>query len=125
MEAARGIGRSPLLMLGRVELPLTVPLILAGVRTALRLNLGTATSAAFGVGGGLADPVSSCITNRRIPVPVLGSALTVAVALITDSLGTLVELPLGPRGQEVDGCAWPRYGRPLRARAPCCSLLQG
>lgn len=88
-------------MLFRVELPLAVPLILAGVRTALVLNVGTATPATFGVGR-LGDLVSSGITNQRMPVLVLGSVLTVAVALIMDWLGTLVELLLSPRGLEVD-----------------------
>ena len=103
VEAARGIGVSPLLMLFRVELPLAVPLILAGVRTALVLNVGTATSGRPSVEEEeLGDLVSSGITNQRMPVLVLGSVLTVAMALIMDWLGTLVELLLRPRGLEVD-----------------------
>ncbi|MFD9219513.1 ABC transporter permease [Streptomyces sp. NPDC060064] len=102
VEAARGIGMSPLLVLFQVELPLAVPLILAGVRTALVLNVGTATLATFGGGGGLGDLISSGITNQRMPVLVLGSVLTVAMALIVDWLGMLVELLLRPRGLEVD-----------------------
>lgn len=90
-------------MLFRVALPLGVPLILAGLRTALVLkNVGTATPTTFGAGGGLGDLVSSGITHQRMPVLVLGSALTGAVALIMDWLGTLVELLLRPRGLEVD-----------------------
>ncbi|WP_406275470.1 ABC transporter permease [Streptomyces sp. NBC_00191] len=102
VEAARGIGMSPLLVLFRVELPLAVPLILAGVRTALVLNVGTATLATFGGGGGLGDLISSGITNQRMPVLVLGSVLTVAMALVVDWLGMLVELLLRPRGLEVE-----------------------
>ncbi|MGP3999370.1 ABC transporter permease [Streptomyces sp. 8N706] len=102
VEAARGIGMPPRLVLFRVELPLAVPLILAGVRTALVLNVGTATLATFGGGGGLGDLISSGITNQRMPVLVLGSMLTVAMALIVDWLGMLVELLLRPRGLEVD-----------------------
>ncbi|MGP3950108.1 ABC transporter permease [Streptomyces sp. 7N604] len=102
VEAARGIGMSPRLVLFRVELPLAVPLILAGVRTALVLNVGTATLATFGGGGGLGDLISSGITNQRMPVLVLGSVLTVAMALIVDWLGMLVEMLLRPRGLEVD-----------------------
>ncbi|MEV5480138.1 MULTISPECIES: ABC transporter permease [Streptomyces] len=102
VEAAKGRGMSPLLMLFRAELPLVVPLILAGVWTALVLNVGTATPAAFGVGGGLGDPGSSGITNQRMPVLVLGFVLTVAMALIMDWLRTLVGLLLRPRGLEVD-----------------------
>ncbi|KOG42318.1 hypothetical protein ADK74_17190 [Streptomyces decoyicus] len=50
----------------------------------------------------LVDLVSSGITNQRMPVLVLGSVLTVAMALIMDWVGALVELLLCPRGLEVD-----------------------
>ncbi|WP_043264535.1 ABC transporter permease [Streptomyces sp. CT34] len=100
-EAARGIGMSPMGVLGRVELPLAVPLILAGVRTALVLNVGTATLATFGGGGGLGDLISAGIITQRMPVLVLGSVLTVALALLVEWLASLAELLLRPRGLEV------------------------
>ncbi|GGW35121.1 ABC transporter permease [Streptomyces bobili] len=101
LEAARGIGMSPLGVLNRVELPLAVPLILAGVRTALVLNVGTATLATFGGGGGLGVLITTGITNQRMPVLVLGSVLTVALALLVDWLASLAEVLLRPRGLEV------------------------
>ncbi|MBQ0848711.1 ABC transporter permease [Streptomyces sp. NPDC057620] len=100
LEAARGIGMSPLGVLSRIELPLAVPLILAGVRTALVLNVGTATLATFGGGGGLGVLITTGITNQRMPVLVLGSILTVALALLVDWLASLAELLLSPRGLE-------------------------
>ncbi|MBU7598714.1 ABC transporter permease [Streptomyces sp. P38-E01] len=99
-EAARGMGMSPIAVLTRVELPLAVPLILAGVRNALVLNVGTATLATFGGGGGLGDLIADGITNQRMPILVLGSMLTVALALLIDWLGSLAELLLRPRGLE-------------------------
>ncbi|MDH6221197.1 ABC transporter permease [Streptomyces pseudovenezuelae] len=101
LEAARGIGMSPLGVLAKVELPLAVPLILAGVRTALVLNVGTATLATFGGGGGLGVLITTGITNQRMPVLMLGSILTVALALLVDWLASLAELLLRPRGLEV------------------------
>ncbi|MFB7994319.1 ABC transporter permease [Streptomyces sp. NPDC056002] len=101
LESARGIGMSPLGVLGKVELPLAVPLILAGVRTALVLNVGTATLATFGGGGGLGVLITTGITTQRMPVLVLGSILTVALALLVDWLASLAELLLRPRGLEV------------------------
>ncbi|MFF9451330.1 ABC transporter permease [Streptomyces flaveolus] len=101
LEAARGIGMSPMGVLTRVELPLAVPLILAGVRTALVLNVGTATLAVFGGGGGLGVLITTGITSQRMPVLVLGSVLTVALALLVDWLASLAELLLRPRGLEV------------------------
>ncbi|MFF3332215.1 ABC transporter permease [Streptomyces sp. NPDC002888] len=102
LEAARGIGMSPTGVLRKVELPLAVPLILAGVRTALVLNVGTATLATFGGGGGLGVLITAGITNQRMPVLVLGSVLTVALALLVDWLASLAEVLLRPRGLEVD-----------------------
>jgi osmoprotectant transport system permease protein len=101
LEAARGIGMSPMGVLSRVELPLAVPLILAGVRTALVLNVGTATLATFGGGGGLGVLITTGITTQRMPVLMLGSILTVALALLVDWLASLAELLLRPRGLEV------------------------
>lgn len=100
VEASRGIGMSALGTLGKVELPLAVPLILAGVRTALVLNVGTATLATFGGGGGLGDLITSGIQTQRMPVLVLGSVLTVALALLVDWLASLAEVALSPRGLE-------------------------
>ncbi|MFF4500249.1 ABC transporter permease [Streptomyces sp. NPDC001401] len=101
LEAAHGIGMSPLGVLSRVELPLAVPLILAGVRTALVLNVGTATLATFGGGGGLGVLIQTGITTQRMPVLVLGAILTVVLALLVDWLASLAELLLRPRGLEV------------------------
>ncbi|MFJ8631773.1 ABC transporter permease [Streptomyces sp. NPDC093568] len=101
LEAARGIGMSPPGVLTRVELPLAVPLILAGVRTALVLNVGTATLAVFGGGGGLGVLITAGITNQRMPVLVLGSILTVALALLVDWLASLAEVLLRPRGLDL------------------------
>ncbi|MFI6666818.1 ABC transporter permease [Streptomyces sp. NPDC050481] len=98
LEAARGIGMSSMGVLSRVELPLAVPLILAGVRTALVLNVGTATLATFGGGGGLGVLITTGITTQRMPVLMLGSILTVTLALLVDWLASLAELMLRPRG---------------------------
>ncbi|MCP3756270.1 ABC transporter permease [Streptomyces sp. NPDC056773] len=100
VEASRGIGMSSLGTLMKVELPLAVPLILAGVRTALVLNVGTATLATFGGGGGLGDLITSGIQTQRMPVLVLGSVLTVVLALFVDWLASLAETVLTPRGLE-------------------------
>jgi osmoprotectant transport system permease protein len=100
LEAARGIGMSSMGVLSRVELPPAVPLILAGVRTALVLNVGTATLATFSGGGGLGVLITTGISTQRMPVLMLGSILTVTLALLVDWLASLAELMLRPRGLE-------------------------
>lgn len=101
LDAARGIGMSSAGVLGRVELPLAVPLILAGVRTALILNVGTGTLAAFAGGGGLGNLITAGITTQRTRVLIVGAVLTVCLALLVDWLASLAELQLSPRGLEV------------------------
>jgi len=102
LKAARGLGMSPLGVLARVELPAAVPLILAGVRTAMVLNVGTVTLAALGGGGGLGVLVTTGLTRHCVPVLVLGSILTVALALLLDWLVSVAELLVRPRFAERD-----------------------
>ncbi|MCV4683641.1 ABC transporter permease subunit, partial [Escherichia coli] len=65
VDAARGQGFSRWQVLRRVELPLAVPVMLAGVRTALVLLVGTATLATFVDAGGLCDVINDGIKNQR------------------------------------------------------------
>nr|WP_235215725.1 ABC transporter permease [Phaeacidiphilus oryzae] len=100
LDAARGIGMSPLGVLAKVELPLAVPLILAGVRTALVFNVGTGTLAAFVSGGGLGNLITDGIVTQRTRVLIVGSVLAVGLALLVDWLASIAELLLNPRGLE-------------------------
>lgn len=98
VEAGRGIGMSPLAILVRVELPLAVPIILAGVRTALILAVGVATLATFINAGGLGGLIVTGISLQRDPVLVTGAVLTAALALTLDWLGAMATDLLRPRG---------------------------
>lgn len=98
LEAARGIGMSNPAILFRVELPLAVPVILAGIRTALVLNVGTAIIATFVNAGGLGDIIVSGIALNRQPVLITGAAVTAALALSVDWVAGLIEEVLRPRG---------------------------
>lgn len=98
VEAGRGMGMSALSVLLRVELPLAVPVILAGVRTALVLLVGTATLAVFIDGGGLGILITTGI-NLYLPNLLVSGALLVALlALLIDWLGRVVEHVAHPRG---------------------------
>lgn len=98
IEAGRGMGMSPLAVLLRVELPLAVPVILAGVRTALVLAVGVATMAAFIDAGGLGELIVTGIKLQRDPVLITGAVLTAALALSLDWLGGVVSDLLRPSG---------------------------
>lgn len=98
VDAGRGIGMSSFAVLRRVELPLAVPLILAGLRTSLVLAVGTATLALFVNGGGLGFVIDSGYKSARPTVLLTGAALAVGLALLVDWLGALAERYLGPKG---------------------------
>jgi osmoprotectant transport system permease protein len=98
IEAGRGIGMSQLAVLVRVELPLAVPVIVAGVRTALILAVGVATLATFINAGGLGGLIVTGIKLQREPVLITGAVLTGALALILDWLGGVIGDLLRPRG---------------------------
>lgn len=98
IEAARGMGMSRVAVLTRVELPLAVPVILAGIRTALVISVGTVTLATFVNAGGLGDVINNGITTSRPLVTLTGSALTAILALLVDWIAGIGEDVLRPRG---------------------------
>jgi ABC-type proline/glycine betaine transport system permease subunit len=89
---------SKLAVLGRIELPLAVPVILAGIRTALVLTVASATLASFIDAGGLGFGLYTGITLDRKIVAVTYGVIAAALALFADWLGLLVEEVLRPRG---------------------------
>jgi ABC-type proline/glycine betaine transport system permease subunit len=97
-EAARGMGMSRLAVLGRVELPLAVPVILAGVRTALVLTVATATLATFIDAGGLGGGLVAGIKLSRPTLSLTFGVLAAVLALFADWVGGVVEEALRPRG---------------------------
>lgn len=98
VETARGMGMRPVQVLLLVELRLAVPVILAGLRTALVFAVGTATIATFVNAGGLGDMIVNGIKLQRMPVLVTGSVLACAVAFLLDWLGSVAEDLLKPKG---------------------------
>lgn len=85
-------------VLRRVELPLAVPVILAGVRTALVITVGMAALAFLIGGGGLGVTINAGLGLSRDLVLITGAGLTALVALTVDWIAALVERALRPRG---------------------------
>ncbi len=98
VESARGMGLSRLAVLRRIELPLAVPVVAAGIRTAAVINVGTATIATLVNAGGLGDVIYQGLVLNRLAVTVVGALLAAVLALFIDYLGGLLEDLLRPRG---------------------------
>ena len=91
IEAANGMGMRPRRVLLRVELPLALGMILAGIRTAVTINIGSAILAAFVGGGGLGNLIIAGNNISRTQVLVLGAGLPVLMALAADALFEMIE----------------------------------
>lgn len=98
VEAARGMGMSQASILVRLELPLALPVIMVGVRTALVLLVGTATFATFIDAGGLGALITTGINLFRFSILVSGALLVALLALLVDWAGRVLEMIFQPKG---------------------------
>jgi osmoprotectant transport system permease protein len=100
-EAARGMGMAGRQILWRVELPLALPLVVAGVRTAAVNVVATATLAAIIAGGGLGRFIVDGLAQRDSPQAFAGAVLVAVLAIATEvGLGGL-QRRLTPRSATV------------------------
>jgi osmoprotectant transport system permease protein len=94
-EAATGIGMSPLGMLRRVELPLAAPVIVAGIRTSVIINIGTAA-------------IASTVGARTLGLPIIvglsgfNTAYVLQGALVVGLLAIVVDLGFDRLGASLD-----------------------
>jgi osmoprotectant transport system permease protein len=112
VEAARGMGMTPAQVLRRVELPLALPLLFAGIRTAAVFVIATATIAAIAGGGGLGDILVNQATYRVEGL--VAAAICVSVlALGADALLGGLQRALTPRGLKSEVPAFEPDVRPV------------
>jgi osmoprotectant transport system permease protein len=98
IEAGRGMGYTRRQVLFEIELPLAVPVIIAGVRTAIVINIGMAALAFLVGGGGLGETINSGLKLDRNPAILIGAVMVATLALIFDFLGALAQRYLKPKG---------------------------
>lgn len=89
VDAARGMGMTAIQTLWRVEIPLALPLILTGIRSAATQLIATATIAAFVALGGLGRFIVDGLSVRGYYVVVGGAILVATLALISEGLFAL------------------------------------
>ncbi len=91
LEAARGMGLSRLQILLKIELPLALPVIMAGIRIAVVINIGTATVGAVVGAGGLGTPIISGLVRNNPAFVLEGAATAAFLAVIADQLLSSIE----------------------------------
>ena len=101
VDAARALGMTPAQLLRHVRLPLAAPVIMAGLRTAAVINVGTATIAAFIGAGGLGDPIVAGLALSDARMILSGAVPAAALALLVDAGLGLAEKRVAPGGVAV------------------------
>jgi osmoprotectant transport system permease protein len=103
VEAGEGLGMSRMERLRRVQLPIALPVIMAGVRNAVVILIGIAAIGAFIGAGGLGNPIFSGISQAQTPRIVVATILLSGMALSVDYLLGIVEQLLRLRnGEDID-----------------------
>ncbi len=98
LEAAQGMGFTNHQRLWMVEVPLAVPVIIAGIRTSTTICVGIATLSAFIGAGGLGDFIVRGLALNNTRLILLGAVPAAVLALVLDYLIGLVEAALRPAG---------------------------
>jgi len=97
IDAAEGIGFTPRQVFLRVRLPLAVPVLMSGIRTAAVISVGNATLAAFVGAGGLGEPILTGLTLNDGRLILEGAVPAALLAIGVDALLGSVERVIAPR----------------------------
>lgn len=95
--AAHAMGMTPIQTLLHVELPLAAPVILAGIRTSVTINIATAALGATVGASNLGDPIIAGIVNGNMAYVVQGALAIALLALTVDSLFEVAQRKLRAR----------------------------
>ena len=98
IEAGRGMGMTSRQILFKIKLPLAVPVIMAGLRNAVVINIGIATIAVFIGARGLGVPIFRGLRTARTDIIVTGAVFVSILALLVDGLLSLAERKFTPEG---------------------------
>jgi len=95
-EVAEGMGLTRSQKLFNIELPLSMPTILAGIRTAAVINIGTATLAAFIGAGGLGEYIVTGLALNNTGLILMGAVPAALLAIVTEILFEVLEKYVTP-----------------------------
>lgn len=97
-KAARGMGMSRFQILFKVEVPLSIAVIMGGVRIATVTSIGVTTIATLIAAGGLGDFIYTGLSMYNIPMILTGAVFSALLALLADFLLGLLEKALTSKG---------------------------
>ena len=101
VEAGRGLGMSSWTRLKEIEIPLAIPVIIAGLRTATVMNIGIAAIAAYIGAGGLGVYIQQGIARVYGEMILTGAMMVSLLAIIFDAGMALLENFITPKGVKI------------------------
>jgi len=102
LQAARGMGMTRGQIARRIELPLALPVIMAGIRVTTVILVGTAALAVIVGAGGLGRIILAGVNNRVPLITLQGAAPVAAIAIVLSTILGYVERRLTPRGMRIE-----------------------
>ena len=102
IDSARGMGMTPGQILLQIELPIASRIIMAGIRTSMVINIGTATLGAFVGSGGLGTPIASGLSMTVDAFILLGAIPAALLAILIDYILGRLEYVMTPRGLQIE-----------------------
>ncbi|MGG3737746.1 ABC transporter permease [Aeribacillus pallidus] len=103
IEAGRGMGMTNRQILWKIEIPLSLPVIMAGIRTATVLTVGIATLATFVGAGGLGDLIYRGLSTWNNQLVLAGAIPAALLAIFFDFFLKLIERLSTPKGLKTKG----------------------
>jgi osmoprotectant transport system permease protein len=97
VDAGRGMGMTSSQILWMIEIPLALPVIMAGIRTATIMTIGVTTIAAFVGAGGLGEIIFRGVSMMRTDLTLFGAIPAAALAIFTDFLLKKLEVRVTPK----------------------------
>lgn len=98
VESGRGMGMKPFQILYKVQIPQSMPVIMAGIRISTVINIGTATIASLIGAGGLGDFIFQGISLANNNAILAGAIPTALLAIVIDLMLGFVEKEITPKG---------------------------
>ena len=102
IDSARGMGMTARQILWQIELPNASSIILAGVRTSVVINIGTAALGAYAGASGLGRPIAGGLSQNIVPYVLYGALPAAMLAVLIDYVLERVQYVLTPKGLQVE-----------------------
>jgi osmoprotectant transport system permease protein len=103
IDSAKGMGLTLQQILWQIELPIASTIILAGIRTSVVINVGTAALGAYAGSGGLGVPIAGGLSQQIYAFVLLGALPAALLAILIDYVLERIEFVLTPKGLQIPG----------------------